>query len=300
MSAPTRTSVRPPKLLSFPAEKAQLEYSSRSLVFASDRERLLRAWGTPERPWVLSVEPGRSSWRVEAWGASAPEARRAARELFSMDDPLEEFYALARAEPVLRGTERSFRGLRLPRDAHVYESLVHAVIGQQLSVAAAGSIKRRLFERFGEPLFAGGVEVPCVPSPSRLVRAGPDGLRALGLSRAKVRALLEIAAHAPSLAGADELRSSPLEAAREALEELPGVGRWTAENVLLRGAGRRDVFVAGDLGVRVGLDRYGGIARTAPEETARAWAARHYPGWGSYATLYLWRRLVAERTGGAG
>ncbi|MCI4360663.1 MAG: hypothetical protein L3J91_03090, partial [Thermoplasmata archaeon] len=67
-----------------------------------------------------------------------------------------------------------------------------------------------------------------------------------------------------------------------------------AENALLRGVGRRDLFVAGDLGLRVALDRYGVVPRAAPEADARAWAERHYPGWGSYATLYLWRRLVTE------
>jgi len=63
----------------------------------------------------------------------------------------------------------------------------------------------------------------------------------------------------------------------------------------LRGVGRTDVFIAGDLGVRVALEEYGVLRRSAPEERARAWAERNYPGWGSYATLYLWRKLVADR-----
>jgi len=82
-------------------------------------------------------------------------------------------------------------------------------------------------------------------------------------------------------------------AAVDRLDEEPGVGRWTAENALLRGLGRRDLFVAGDLGLRAALERFGAVPRAAPEADARAWADHHYPGWGSYATLYLWRRLVA-------
>jgi DNA-3-methyladenine glycosylase II len=296
-----RTSVVPPRLSSLPAAREQLEYSSRSLVFARDGSRLLRAWGTPERPWVLAVEPARGRWGVTAWGATAAQARRAARELFSLEHPLEGFYALVRREPVLAGSERRFRGLRLPRDPTVYESLLHAVIGQQLSVAAARAIQGRLFDRAGSVLLADGVEVPCVPTPRQIRALGPEGLRSTGLSRAKVEAILGLAAPA-GLARVEDpgLADAPLSTAIERLVELRGVGRWTAENCLLRGTGRPDVFVAGDLGIRVALAEYGVLPRGASEEKARAWGERWYPGWGSYATLYLWRKLVADRRSAAG
>lgn len=298
MARPVRTFIVPPKLSSLPGERAQLEYSSRALVFAADGRRLLRAWGTPERPWVLAVEAGRDRWQVEAWGASPAQARAAVRALFSLDHPIEEFYRLVRAEPALRGTERTFRGLRLPRDAHLYEALLHSIIGQQLSVASANAIKGRLFARLGRALEADGVAVPCVPSPSQLLADGVSGLRSVGLSGAKARALLGLAAWATGSPPAlERLAVAPLDSARASLEELSGVGRWTAENALLRGVGRKDVFVAGDLGLRIALDRFGALSRTASEEKARAWGERCYPGWGSYATLYLWRRLVSGRVG---
>jgi 3-methyladenine DNA glycosylase/8-oxoguanine DNA glycosylase len=296
----TVTWITPPALCSLPAERAQLEYSSRSIVFAADGTRLLRAWGPPDAPWVLAVEPDGRRWRVEAWGAGPAEARNAARELFSLDHSLEEFYAQVRREPVLRGTERRFRGLRIPRDASVYEALLHAIVGQQLSVRAANTIQERLFAKVGSSLRAGGVEVPCVPTPARIAALSVADLRGVGMSRVKANSLRSLAtwasASAPSSA---TLRSLPLEAAVEALDALPGVGRWTAENALLRGAGRTDVFVAGDLGVRVALEEYGVLRRTGSEARARAWADRCYPGWGSYATLYLWRKLVADSSAAA-
>jgi DNA-3-methyladenine glycosylase II len=295
MTRPTVTWLTPPKPSSLPVERAQLEYSSRSIAFADDGTRLLRAWGSPERPWVVGVEAHGDRWKIEAWGVGADTARRAARDLFSLDHPLERFYSQVRREPVLRGTERRFRGLRLPRDASVYEALLHAIVGQQLSVRAANTIQQRLFERVGSYLEAGGVEVPCVPAPSRLGALSVDDLRSVGMSRAKaasLRALATWASGRPPTSHDLATRSAP--AAVDALDRLPGVGRWTAENALLRGAGRTDVFVAGDLGVRVALEKYGAIARTRPEAEARAWADRNYPGWGSYATLYLWRKLTAS------
>jgi DNA-3-methyladenine glycosylase II len=292
---PTVTWVTPPKPASLPVERAQLEYSSRSIAFADDGARLLRAWGPPERPWVVGVESRGDRWRVEAWGAGPADARRAVRELFSLDHRLEHFYTQARREPVLRGTERRFRGLRLPRDASVYEALLHAIVGQQLSVRAANTIQQRLFDRVGSYLDAGGVRVPCVPTPTRLGGLSVEELRSVGMSRAKAASLRALAHwasdHPPTTT---DLATMPLPAAVEALDQLPGVGRWTAENALLRGAGRPDVFVAGDLGIRVALDEYGVLARDRPEEEARAWAERHYPGWGSYATLYLWRKLTTD------
>lgn len=296
MPSPTVTSIVPPPLASLPAERAQLEYSSRSLVFAEDGARLVRAWGPPDAPWVLSVEPVGRRWRVEAWGADAPSARAAARALFSLDHPIEAFYRQVRAEPTLCGTERRFRGLRIPRDANVYEALLHAILGQQLSVRAANTMKERLLERTGAFLEVDGVEVPRVPTPNELRALGMAGLRATGLSGAKSRSLLSLAAEVEAGAlPSEELASLPIETAVESLDRLPGVGRWTAENALLRGVGRTDVFVAGDLGIRVALEEYGVLRRTASEERARAWAERYYPGWGSYATLYLWRKLVADR-----
>ncbi len=296
MRSPTVTAITLPRLASLPAEREQLEYSSRSIVVTQDGDRFLRAWGTPDDPWVLSVEPKGRRWRVEAWGADGPAARSAARALFSLDHPVEEFYRLVRAERTLRGTDRRFRGLRIPRDAHIYEALLHAIVGQQLSVRAANAMKERLLERTGAFLEAGGVEVPRVPTPGELRALDVPGLRSTGLSGAKSRALLALAVSVEdgSLPSTG-LSSGPLETAVESLDRLPGVGRWTAENALLRGVGRTDVFIAGDLGVRIALEEFGVLRRSAPEKRARAWAERYYPGWGSYATLYLWRKLVADR-----
>ena len=300
MVAPVRTTLVPPRLASLPQQVAQLERSSRAIAFVRDGRRLLRAWGDPERPFVLAVAPTGSRWVVEGWGVGPAAARRAVREMFGLNDPLEEFYRRVRTEPVLRGCERRFRGLRLPRDANLFEALVFAVVGQQLSVAAANAIQQRLWARFGRRLRTDGPDVPVVPSPAEIVAAGPAGLRSVGLSRAKARALVRLAGWMTEAPSVPALRRWPCATARDLLERLPGVGRWTAENVLLRGTGRADVFVAGDLGVRVALDRYGAVPKDAPEARARAWAERVYPGWGSYATLYLWRKLVADRTPRAG
>ncbi|HYK93896.1 MAG TPA: hypothetical protein VEY07_07645 [Thermoplasmata archaeon] len=285
----------PPRLASFPAEVDQLEYSSRSIVFARSGAELFRAWGAPGRSFVLGVEEAGARWRVRAWGADPPAARRAVRDLFSLAHPLEEFYRLLGREPVLKGTGQRFRGLRLPRDASLFEALLHSVVGQQLSVAAANTIKGRLIRLAQAYVEVEGMEVPHCPTPAELRALGPESLRSVGLSGAKTASLLALAAsHDAGRLASVRFARGDREQAIDRLTEEKGVGRWTAENALLRGLGRRDLFIAGDLGVRNALDRFGAVPRSAPEDAARAWAERHYPDWGSYATLYLWRRYVAD------
>ncbi|MGA7923939.1 MAG: hypothetical protein WCA77_08195 [Thermoplasmata archaeon] len=290
------TFVTPPRLSSFPNERDQIEYSSRSIVFRREGEGILRVWGRPERPWVLGVEPEGKRWRVQAWGGSPADARRAVRELFSLDHPIEAFYGLARVEPVLSGTIRQFRGLRIPRDPSLYEALIHSIISQQLSVRVATVLKERLFAVTDAVVEVENVEVPHVPGPASVIALGAEGMRRLGLSQVKGRSLVALAERQVR-GGLDQpdWGSAPLDTVVGRLDELPGVGRWTAENALLRGVGRPDVFVAGDLAIRLALEGYRVVPKGSPEERLRRWCNRCYPGWGSYVTLYLWRRWVSER-----
>ena len=217
--------------------------------------------------------------------------------MFSLDHRLSEFYRRVRVEPTLSGMERDGFGLRLPRDASLYEALLNAIIGQQLSVRAAATLRTRLEAVSDATITVGGVEVAVAPDPSRILRLGVDGLRAVGLSGAKASAIVSLAdRELAGSFGAGRFARWKSDSVVATLDSEPGVGRWTAENAVLRGLGRTDVFVAGDLGVRMALGAYWGQSTAAPEEEAREWAARHYAGWGSYATLYLWRRWILDGT----
>ena len=293
----TVTYLTPPRSAEFPVPDPGLEYRYRSFTFVEGGRRILRAWGTRARPFVVGVERDGRRWRVLGARVGPAAARTAVREIFNLQHPIESFYRQVRSEPILSGMERRAFGLRIPRDPSVYESLVHAIVGQQLSVRAADTIRHRLDAATGASVVIAGVRVAVPPAPTRLIRLGTEGLRSVGLSRAKAAALLSLAhreldgAFAP---GRFARRGS--EAIVKALDGEPGVGRWTAENAVLRGLGRPDVFVAGDLGVRLALAAYWGRTRAVDEEEARAWARSHYPGWGSYATMYLWRRWLLDGT----
>ncbi len=217
--------------------------------------------------------------------------QRLAATVWSLGDDLRRCYRLFKADPVMAPLLGHCRGLRMIRTPDLYEALMIAVVNQQVSVGAAESIRRRLYAALGDRLINDGVAYLGCPPPRRLLAAGPRKLRALGLSRQKARYVLEVAGRAVAgtldPAAFDDLDD---EAAITKLTEIPGVGRWTAEVVLMRGLGRADVFPAGDLGLVVAMQRALERKDRPTEDELRAMAER-WRGWRSYGALYLWRSL---------
>ncbi len=221
----------------------------------------------------------------------AAALRRLATHVWRLDDDLARGYRVLRGDPLMAPLVGRCAGLRNVRTPGLYEALLTAVLGQQISVAAAESLRRRLMEALGDRRTSGGVAYLGYPAPRRLRAASPGALQALGLSRQKARYVREIADRAV----ADRLDAAAFdglsdERAVEQLREIPGVGRWTAEIALMRGLGRRDIFPAGDLGLALAVQRLQRRA-TRPEEPELRSLAERWAGWRSYAALYLWWSL---------
>ena len=201
-------------------------------------------------------------------------------------DALEQLRA---ADPVLAALIATHGPLdvearRRGRPADAYGGLVRSIVGQQLSTKAARAIYERL-----TALFDGRT-----PSPAELLAVDPETIRGVGLSRAKVAYLRDLAARV--LAGELELdRLSELadEEVSSQLVAVKGLGQWTADMFLLFHLGRPDVLPVGDLGVRRAAERaYGlGALPSAAELTALAEPWRPHR---SLASLYLWRSLDNE------
>jgi len=169
-----------------------------------------------------------------------------------------------------------------------FQSLVHAVIHQQLSGKAAGTILGRFCAIFGKSGF---------PEPAQVLAAPPETLRAAGLSRPKVSYILEIARKSedglvPSL---EECAGLSDEEIVDRLTAIKGIGRWTAEMFLIFNLGRPDVLPIHDLGVRRGFQiAYG--KRKMPEPGQLARHGKRWAPFRSAAALYLWR--AADGPGG--
>lgn len=244
---------------------------------------LLRNTGLVDRPAL--------DWRVV--GASLNEAEQKAvseivGHIVSADVNLAPFYASARLDPVLNDLRDQYYGLKVIRFPSLYECLVSTVLEQQINLLFAATLKRRLLEAFGPEIEYEGKQWRGYPSPETLARLIPDQLRPLQISERKASYLIGIArAFAEGKIDEAGLRREPAEKAIEALTEIRGVGRWTAEYSLLRGLGHTDVLPADDVGLQrtVGL-LYGLKAPATAMSIRRRW--KRLTPWQGYATLYLW------------
>lgn len=181
-------------------------------------------------------------------------------------------------------------GLRLPGGLDRFELAVRAVLGQQVSVAAARTLATRLVERFGERLPVSEQLQPgdfwLFPTPAQLARAGTDAIAACGLPGRRAAALAGLAQHWPGLAIATA-QGEPDEAERE-LTQLAGIGPWTAAYIRMRAWPWPDRFLPGDLVLRqqlAALPKGANAADPADPADPNAWAPYR-----SYAVLQLWAR----------
>ncbi|SFR88020.1 DNA-3-methyladenine glycosylase II [Agromyces sp. CF514] len=250
--------------------------------------RFRRTLQLPGGPALVGFTPGGDaqspSIEVEArlTGLSdLPPLVARVRRLFDLDaDALAIDTALS-AEPAFADAVAAVPGIRVPGCLDPHELVFRALIGQQISVAAARTALGRLAAELGERL-AGDDELHTLfPTAAAIAQRGGEVLRG---PAARIRTIVDVAAR---LASGDLVVSSDRE--RHDLEarllEIPGIGPWTAGYVAMRVTGAPDVLLTGDLALRNGAANLG-LPRDA-RELAR-FGARWAP-WRSYASMHLWR-----------
>ncbi|HLM65629.1 MAG TPA: AlkA N-terminal domain-containing protein [Acidimicrobiales bacterium] len=206
------------------------------------------------------------------------------RRLLDLDaDPVAVDAALG-DEPLLAAAVAAQPGRRVPGHVDGHELAVRAVLGQQVSVAAARTLAARLAETHGEHLAAPvGTLTVAFPTADALAGANLGGLGLTGARQAALRTL------AGALAAGD-VQLDPgadRDEAEAGLQRLSGIGPWTAAYIRMRALGDPDVALATDLGVRRALERLGADGRP---RAAAALAERWRP-WRSYAVQHLWASL---------
>jgi DNA-3-methyladenine glycosylase II len=209
---------------------------------------------------------------------------------------LSEFYRMAADDDLIAPLVARFRGVRPPRFPSVFEGLVNAVACQQLSLEAGISLLNRLAAAHGETTSIDGVQLHSFPHPHDLAGLTPEVLRRLGFSFRKAATIIEISQAIVS--GGLDLEGLTSVADDEAvarLTKLRGIGRWSAEYVLLRGLGRLHVFPGDDVGARNKLSRWLGLG-SAPDHDAVAHAVAR---WQPYAGM-IYFHLLLEGLSAAG
>ena len=234
------------------------------------------------RGWIACrFEPEQHRVQVRVAESLAPQLPRViarVRAWLDLDaDP-------AAIHAVLGADFPALAGLRVPGTLDGFELAVRAVLGQQVTVAAARTRTTRLVERFGTPL-ATPIDglTRLFPSPAALAAASGDELGQLGLVRQR-QAAIHALAQAVSSGQISMHAGAHVAATMDALKALPGIGAWTADYIALRALRWPDAFPSGDVALQKALSPDGQrLTARAAEGRAERWRP-----WRAYAVIRAW------------
>lgn len=214
------------------------------------------------------------------------------RRVLGLDHDLSAFYAMAARDPALTPLALRYRGMKPPRFASLFEALANAIACQQVSLAAGISILGRLAGALDA--HAASMGTATFPTPQTVLQTSPEDLRTLGFSRQKARYLLAAAEaiasgtlHEAALAALDDA------ALLRELSRLPGIKRWSAQYVALRGLGRLSILPVDDIAAHKHLAAWLGLPARLDAAGMQALAARWYPHAGLVYFHLLLQRLEA-------
>ena len=265
-------------------------------IEAADGASYARSVRLPGGLGVVSVTPEAGAVRVVAHLedlTDLPSLLARVRRLFDLDADPGVYDAALAEHPCLATSVNATPGIRIPGALDPVEMVVRAVLGQQVSVAAARTAIRRLADGFAEPLPAAlSSVVPGItrvfPSAAALASAVRDVVTGPATRREALAQACELIASGaiPLDAGATRAQLT------DALQAIRGVGPWTAHYVALRVLGQPDVLLTGDVAARTGATALG----LPGEARALADAAAPFAPWRSYLMMHLWRAAAPAPT----
>lgn len=193
---------------------------------------------------------------------------------------------LSRHDPVLAPVITQNGLAELAPHTDYYGALVNSIIGQQLSVKAAATIKSRFRD-----LYEGRL-----PSAEQILETSVEALRAVGFSNAKANYVRDLAQHVvDGRVRFDTIDHQSNEEIIAELTDVKGIGEWTAHMFLMFCMGRLDVLPVGDLGIRNGIRKlYGFDDAPSPEQITDIATKNNWHPYESVASWYVWRALDAE------
>ena len=212
-------------------------------------------------------------------------------QIFSLNMPLNAFYDHIKGDSVMSQITHRLRGFKFPMTPTIFEAFVDAIVEQQISIKVARNIEERLAVMFGDAVKVDGEVFFAFPTASALVVAGVERIRQSGLSMRKAEYIYGVAKRVVE-GGLDleEMREWSLGEVVSVLDDIRGVGVWTAELTVLRGMGRFDVLPADDFGLRRVISRYYCDSRSISALEARQIAE----GWGCWKGLAAFYLVIAE------
>ncbi|KOS63594.1 DNA-3-methyladenine glycosylase 2 family protein [Lysinibacillus agricola] len=216
-------------------------------------------------------------------------------EWFDLKRNLNSFYEMAQEDKILQPLVKKYYGLRIIGMPDLFEALVWAIIGQQINLTFAYTLKRRFVEQFGESLTFEGETYWLFPTYERVAAIQVDDLRNLQFTLRKSEFIIDIAKIMASGQLTKEilLQQEDFLKSKNFLMAIRGVGAWTADYVLMKCIQDPTSFPIADVGLHNALKNQLALNRKPTIEEIKS-IATHWEGWQAYATFYLWRSLYDE------
>ena len=228
--------------------------------------------------------------KVLTGSVSQEQLRNYVVRWFDLDRDLGPYYQLLQNSD-LGYMVSEFSGLRMVGIPDVFEALCWCIIGQQINLTFAYTIKRRFVEAYGQSLEFEDRQYHTFPSPQQLEVVSMSDLKEMQFSRQKADYILNLAeVFRRGEVSYQSLADLEYEDQRKRLLGLRGIGDWTANYVLMKTFGDTQSIPFGDVGLFKALENHGVITDRKDRKKIEQFFEQ-FPGWGSYVTIYLWRSL---------
>ncbi|WP_082096460.1 DNA-3-methyladenine glycosylase family protein [Paenibacillus wulumuqiensis] len=212
---------------------------------------------------------------------------------FDLGTDLAPFYEMAKNDPLLKEAIVSFYGLRNMGIPDLYEAICWGILGQQINLGFAYTLKRRLVEHFGQALVRQGQTYWLFPTAERIAGLTTEQLSAAGITTVKkCEYLIDTARRIAegTLSKEQLLQAAGVKQAEKMLVQIRGIGPWTAHYVLMRCLRMPSAFPIDDVGLHNSIKHVLGL-ETKPTKAHILELSAGWSLWESYATFYLWRFL---------
>lgn len=291
-----------PHEFSFNENLKYLSRSANECLFRIQDNTIFKAIPLSEQIYVLKLSEDRlappHTITVQFLGNTIPPISdrkaivRYVRDWFDLDRDLKPFYEMAQHDKLLSCAVDSFYGLRNMGIPDLFEALCWGIIGQQINLAFAYTLKRRLVEKYGRSVIYGGEKYWIFPTPEIIANLTVEDMEDLRMTVKKREYLIDIARLLVDglLSKETLLLAGDCKTAEKMLVRLRGIGPWTANYVLMRCLRYPSAFPIDDVGLHNAIKHVLGSELKPTKKEIMQYSA-NWNSWESYATFYLWRLL---------
>ncbi|WP_054703845.1 DNA-3-methyladenine glycosylase [Bacillus sp. JCM 19041] len=289
--------IRTDGLFSFQANLAYLNRSTNECMFHIEEGSVIRAIEVEGQTYLISISSENDSDLCIRFLQQAPMDQAIRYKIityvcdwFDLYTDLDAFYTMAATDPLLHQPVSTFYGLRVIGIPDLYEALVWGILGQQINLSYAYTLKRRFVEQFGNSIDSDGTTFWLFPKPDIVASSSIEELMNLGMTKRKAEYLLSVSQLLKDGTLSKANLATDLKTAEKQLTSIRGIGPWTANYVLMRCLRFPNAFPIDDVGLHNAIKFICGIERK-PTKTEIREMAMLWKGFESYATFYLWRML---------